>query len=127
LVSIKYKKHDPQRVVSNHLANCKLKRFEHDNSPSDDIFRGARSYEEILIWIKSLSPEERVDVLKFQEHRRSCLSIVLRGEGLGISETKQKDAEGSKYATPDQGKHQDEGEQMKNPEAEKKTPDPPKK
>jgi hypothetical protein len=65
LVSIEYKKHDPQRVVSNHLANCGLKRFEHENSPSDDIFRGARSYEEILARIQSLAPEERVDVLKF--------------------------------------------------------------
>jgi hypothetical protein len=127
LVSIEYKKHDPQRVVSNHLANCGLKRFEHENSPSDDIFRGARSYEEILARIQSLAPEERADVLKFQEHRRSCLPAVLRGEGPGVSETKQKDAEGSKDATPDQGKHQDEGEQTKNPEAEKKTPDPPKK
>jgi hypothetical protein len=52
---------------------------------------------------------------------------VLRGEGTGISETKQKDAEGSKDATPDQGKHQGEGEQTKNPEAEKKNPDSPKK
>jgi hypothetical protein len=126
LVSIEYKKHDPQRVVSNHLANCGLKRFEHENSPSDDIFRGARSYEEILARIQSLAPEERADVLKFQEHRRSCLPAVLRGESPGISETKQKDAEGSKDATPDQGKHQDEGEQTKNPEAEKKTLDPPK-
>jgi hypothetical protein len=48
---------------------------------------------------------------------------MLRGEGLGILETKQKDAEGSKDATPDQGKHQDEGEQMKNSKAEKKTRD----
>jgi hypothetical protein len=38
LVSIEYKKHGPQRVVSNHLENCGLKRFEHENSPSDDIF-----------------------------------------------------------------------------------------
>jgi hypothetical protein len=38
LVSIEYKKHDPQRVVSNHLANCGLKRFEHEISPPDDIF-----------------------------------------------------------------------------------------
>jgi hypothetical protein len=127
LVSIEYKKHDPQRVVSNHLANCRLKRFEHENSPSDDIFRRARSYEEILARIQSLAPEERVDVLKFQEHQRSCLPAVLRAEGPSISETKQKDAEGSKDATPDQGKHQDEGEQTKSPGAEKKTPDPPKK
>jgi hypothetical protein len=65
LVSIEYKKHDPQRVMSNHLENCGLKRFEHDNSPSDDIFQGARSYEEILARIQSLAPEERVDVMKF--------------------------------------------------------------
>jgi hypothetical protein len=38
LVSIEYTKHDPWRVVSNHLANCGLKRFEHENSPLDDIF-----------------------------------------------------------------------------------------
>jgi hypothetical protein len=64
-VSIEYKKHDPQRVVSNHLASCGLKRFEHKNSPSDDIFRGARSYAKIPAWIQTLAPEERVDVLKF--------------------------------------------------------------
>ena len=40
LVSIEYKKHDPQRVVSKHLAHCGLKRFEHEISPSDDIFEG---------------------------------------------------------------------------------------
>jgi len=41
---------------------------------------------------------------------------------LSTFEAKQKDDEGSKYATPDQGKHQDEGKQMKIPEAEIKTP-----
>jgi hypothetical protein len=38
LVNIEFKKHDPQRVVSNHLASCGIKRFEHKNSPHDDIF-----------------------------------------------------------------------------------------
>jgi hypothetical protein len=38
LVLIEYKKHDPQRVMSNHLVNCGLKRFEHENSTSNDIF-----------------------------------------------------------------------------------------
>jgi hypothetical protein len=38
LVHVEFEKHDPQRVVSNHLASCGLKRFEHENSPSDDIF-----------------------------------------------------------------------------------------
>jgi hypothetical protein len=127
LVSIEYKKHDPQRVVSNHLANCGLKRFEHENSPSDDIFRGARSYEEVLVRIRSLAPEDTTAVLKFQEHRRSGLPAVLRGESSGVPETKQKDAEDPKDAIPDSEKHQDEEEQTKNPEAEVLTPDPPKK
>jgi hypothetical protein len=80
LVHVEFKKHDPHRVISNHLANCGLKRFEHENSPSDDIFRGTRSYAEVLARIQALAPEERADVLKFQEHLRSCLPPVLWGE-----------------------------------------------
>jgi hypothetical protein len=127
LVSIEYKKHDPQKIVSNHLANCGLKRFEHEFSPPDDIFRGARSYEEVLARIRSLAPEDSASVLKFQEHRRSCLPAVLRGGSPGVSETEPKDTEGPKDAAPDSGKHQDEGKQTKKPEAEAQTPDPPKK
>jgi hypothetical protein len=48
LVHVEFKKHDPQRVISNHLASCELKRFEHENLLSDDIFRGVRSYAEVL-------------------------------------------------------------------------------
>jgi hypothetical protein len=127
LVLIEYKKHDLQRVVSNHLASCGLKRFEHENSPSDDIFRGARSYAEILARIQTFAPEERADVMKFQEHRRSCLPAVLRGENPSTTEVKQKYVEGSKDATPDREKHQDEGEKTKNSKEEIKTLDPPKK
>jgi hypothetical protein len=127
LVSIEYKKHDPQKVVSNHLANCGLKRFEHENSPLDDIFRGVRSYEEVLARIRSLAPEDMTTVLKFQEHRRRCLPTVLRGESLGVSKMKQKDTEGPKDAAPDSRKCQDEGKQTKKPEVEAQTLDPPKK
>jgi hypothetical protein len=112
--------------VGNHLASCGLKRFEHENSPSDDIFLGTRSYAKILSRIHTLAPEERADVLKFQEHRRSCLPAVLRGESPATMEVKQKDSEGSKDANPNQEKHQDEGEQTKSPKEEIKTPDPPK-
>jgi hypothetical protein len=90
LVHIEFKKHDPQRVVSNHLASCGLKRFEHENSPLDDIFLSARSYAKILARIQSLAPEERADVLKFQEHRRSFLPTVLQGENQSTTEVKQK-------------------------------------
>jgi hypothetical protein len=69
LVHIEFKKHDPHRVMSNHMANCGLKRFEHESSPHDDILQGTRSYTEVLAQIQDLSPEERADVFKFQEHR----------------------------------------------------------
>jgi hypothetical protein len=127
LVLIEFKKHDPQRVVSNHLASCGLKRFKHENSPSDDIFRGAISYAKILARIQALAPEERVNVLKFQEHRRSCLPAVLRGENPSTAEVKRKDAGGSKDGTTSQEKHQDGEEKTKSPKTETKTPNPPKK
>jgi hypothetical protein len=113
--------------VSNHLASCGLKRFEHENSPSNDIFRGTRSYAKILARIQTLALKERVDVLKFQEHRRSCLPAMLRGESPSTMEVKQRDVEVSKDATPDQEKHQDEGEKTKSLKTEIKTPDLPKK
>jgi hypothetical protein len=126
LVHVELKNHDPQRVISNHLASCRLRRFKHENSPSDDIFRGARSYAKILARIQSLAPEERADVLKFQEHRWSCLPPILRGENPLTAEVQQKEAEGSKDTTPRQEKHQDRGEQTGSLKPEMKTPDLPK-
>jgi hypothetical protein len=38
LVDIEFKKHDPSKVVSNHLGICGLKRYEHEDSPHDEIF-----------------------------------------------------------------------------------------
>jgi hypothetical protein len=34
-VDIEFKKHDPSKVVSNHLESCSLKRYEHEDSPHD--------------------------------------------------------------------------------------------
>ena len=50
-------------------------------------------------------------LLKFQEHRRICLPIVLGG--LGISKDKKKDAEGSEDQRSNPGQQQ-EGEHGKN-------------
>jgi hypothetical protein len=83
--------------------------------PPDDIFRGARSYEEVLARIRSLAPEDTTSVLKFQEHRRSCLPTVLRGESPGVSETKQKDTEGPKDATPDSENTRTRGNKQRSP------------
>jgi hypothetical protein len=107
LVSIEYKKHDPQKIVSAHLSNCGLKKFEHECSPSDDIFGGARSYGEVLVRIRSLAPEDMASVLKFQEHRKRCLPVVLGG--LGLSKDKEKEVESSEGQTSNPEKRQ-EGE-----------------
>jgi hypothetical protein len=109
LAYIEYKKHDPQGIVSTHLGNCGLKRFEHENSPLDDIFRGTRSYSEVQFRISALSPEERASVLTFQEHRRRCLPIVLGG--LGLPKDKEKEAGSSGGQTSNPEKHQEKQEQ----------------
>ena len=77
LVDIEFKKHDPNKVVSNHMASCGLNRYEHEDSPHDEIFRGARSYSEVLSWVQALLPSDMVDFYKFQEHMRSFLPKVL--------------------------------------------------
>jgi hypothetical protein len=112
LVHIEFKKHDPHRVMSNHVASCGLKRFEHENSPHDDIFRGAKSYDEVLAQIEALSLEEKANVVRFQEHRRSCLPPVLRGENPMTIEVQKTKAKGSKGSAPDQEEQQDKEEQV---------------
>jgi len=47
LVDIEFKRHDPHWMVENHLAEFNMKIYIHEESPYDDVFRGARSYEEV--------------------------------------------------------------------------------
>jgi hypothetical protein len=81
----------------------------------------------VLARIQALAPEERADVLKFQEHRRSCLPLVLRGENPITVEGQQKEAEGSKDSAPRKEGHQDGEEHTRSSKLEIKTLDPPKK
>jgi hypothetical protein len=41
LVDIEFKKHDPSKVVRNHLESCGLKRYEHEDSLHEK-YSGAR-------------------------------------------------------------------------------------
>jgi hypothetical protein len=81
----------------------------------------------VLSRIQALAPEERVDVLKFQEHQQSCLPLVFPGENPITVEMHRKGAEGSKDSTSKKEEHQDGEEQTKSLKSEIKTPDPPKK
>jgi hypothetical protein len=48
MVNIEFKKHDPQKIMGNHLDLYNLNKYEHEVSPHDKIFRGVRSYQEVL-------------------------------------------------------------------------------
>jgi hypothetical protein len=90
LVHIEFKKHDPHRIMGYHMVSCGLKRYEHEHSPHDDIFRGEKSYVEVLNQIQTLSPEEVVDFFKFQEHRPP------QGKNPPTADVQQTEAKGSK-------------------------------
>jgi hypothetical protein len=38
LVKFEFKNHDTQKVVGNHMSICNLKRYEHEDSPQDEMF-----------------------------------------------------------------------------------------
>jgi hypothetical protein len=80
LSSIEFKRHDPHKVVENHLAQFNMKKYFHEDSPFDDIFRGVKSYDEVLSRIQTLSNKEQSYFLNFQKHRRSCLPNILQVE-----------------------------------------------
>jgi hypothetical protein len=69
LVDIDFKRHDPHKIVENHLDQYKLKRSVHENSPHDEIFKGVRSYEEVLNIVQTLSPNQQVNFFNFQRQR----------------------------------------------------------
>jgi hypothetical protein len=39
LVDIEFKKNEPNKVMGNHMESCGLKRYEHEDSPHDEIFQ----------------------------------------------------------------------------------------
>jgi hypothetical protein len=78
LVDIEFKKHDPHRVVENHLAQFNMKRYIHEDSPYDEVFRGVRSYDEVVSIFQSLPQEQQSGFLSFQKHRRNNLPKILQ-------------------------------------------------
>jgi hypothetical protein len=75
--------------VENHLAQYNLKRYVHENSPQDEIFRGSRSYEEILDIVQTLSPDQHANFFNFQKHRWNSFPKVLQGESIAPSSTQE--------------------------------------
>jgi hypothetical protein len=80
LVNIEFKKHDPQRIEGNHMDLSNLKRYEHEDSPQDEIFQGVRYYQEVLSRVQTLAPYKLEKFHNFQRHRRNGLPKVFEGE-----------------------------------------------
>jgi hypothetical protein len=80
LVDIELRKHDPYQIINRHVTQCGLKAYEHEVSFYDDIFRNAKSYEEVQSRVQTLSPDAQVGFASFQRNRRQCLPKILQGE-----------------------------------------------
>jgi hypothetical protein len=78
LVDIEFKKHDPHRVVENHLAQFHMNKYIHEDSPYDKVFKGVRSYEEVISRFQSIPKEQHSGFLSFQEHKRKNLPKILQ-------------------------------------------------
>jgi hypothetical protein len=48
LVNLEHRKHDPYQTMGSHMDHCGMKSFEHEESPHNDIFKGVKTYEEVL-------------------------------------------------------------------------------
>ena len=77
LVDVELRRHDPYQIVGNHLSHCNMKMYEHEDSPCDDIFKGARAYEEILDRVQGLPLDLQAIFLSFQKNIRSGFPKIL--------------------------------------------------
>jgi hypothetical protein len=80
LSTIEFKRHDPHKVVENHLAQFNMKKYFHEDSPFDDVFKGEISYNEVISRFQNLPDKEQSNFLNFQNHRRSGLPKILQAE-----------------------------------------------
>jgi hypothetical protein len=79
LVDIAFKRHNPYKIVENHLAQYNMKRYVHENSPHDEVFRGVRSYKEVSNIFQALSSDQHASFFSFQRHKQNSLPKVLQG------------------------------------------------
>jgi hypothetical protein len=111
LVDIEHRKHDPYQIIYRHVTQCGLKAYEHEVSFYDDVFKNAKSYEEVQSRVQTLSPDAQVGFASFQRNRRQCLPKILQGE-MPTSEKEQEIIPPGfetiiQYDTSDKGKLKD--------------------
>jgi hypothetical protein len=107
LVGIEFKIHDPQNIVENHLAQFNMKRYVHEISPYEEIFRGVKSYEEVQERFLTLPPDQQASFIIFQNHRNNNLPKVLQGEQVVTPPSQEAKSIGSEVSHS--GKHKVRG------------------
>ena len=80
LVSIELKKHDPHTVAKNNLAQFNMKKYFHEDSPFDEVFKGVRSYNEVISRFQNLPDKEKSNIINFQKHKRSGFPKILQAK-----------------------------------------------
>jgi hypothetical protein len=65
LVDLEHRKQNPYQTVGNHMAYCGMKVYEHEESSHDDIFKGAKTYEEVLDRVQTLPFDLQTSFLTF--------------------------------------------------------------
>jgi hypothetical protein len=80
LVDIEFKRHDPHKIMENHLTQFNMRQYMHENSPYDEIFKGVRSYEEVQDKFQTLPSYQQAGFISFQRHGRNSLPKILQGE-----------------------------------------------
>jgi hypothetical protein len=65
LVYLEHRKHDPYQIVGSHMAHYGMKAYEHEESPHDDIFKGVKTYEEVLDRVQTLPSNLQTSFLTF--------------------------------------------------------------
>jgi hypothetical protein len=95
LFDIELKKHDPHKIMENHLAQYNMKRYIHADSPYDEMFKRIISYEEVQIRFQTLPPDQHDGFLIFQKNRQNNLPKILQGESKPMPSSKESKPTGS--------------------------------
>jgi hypothetical protein len=80
-----------------------MKRYMHENSLYEEIFKGVRYYEEVQDIFQTLPPDQQTGFISFQKHRKNNLPKVLQGEKIATPPSKEARSTGSEVSHS--GKH----------------------
>jgi hypothetical protein len=66
------------------MSHCNMKAYENEESPCDDLFKGTKTYEEVLQRVQALFSNLQIIFQTFQRNRWSGLPKLLQGEAIAL-------------------------------------------